>query len=154
STGCGCTAKQHALIQEDITTVVTQNFQNGVPQGSGTTTTNQTFTTIQGCTDGNWQETDTPQTVVEDQVCVRNATVTFRDGSQFTCSCTKSHSAIVRQTTTQQQTVITVDGVQTASGPTQVTKTLSFSNGSGFSSTFPSSSCFSGTITSSLSPNP
>jgi type IV pilus assembly protein PilY1 len=154
STGCGCGPKQHALIEQDITTVVTQNFQNGVPQGGGTTTTNQTFTTVQGCTDGTWQETDTPQTIVEDQVCVRNATVTFSDGSQYTCSCAKSRSAIVRQTTTQQQTVITVDGFQTTSGPTQVSRVLTFSAGSGFSSNFPGT-CFNGTTPPGVqNPNP
>lgn len=157
-TNCGCTAKQHAVIQQDLTSGTTTTFANGVQTGS-TATTNQQYTNVSGCVDGNWIETDTPQTVTEDKLCKRSggSNVVFSDGSTASCSaCSSNRFEIIRQTKTQTQTVITVDGVQTQSGPTGASATLSYSaNGTSFSgSPLSGGSCASSAPSISLSPNP
>src|SRR5262249_24383285 len=43
-TACGCSPKQHKVIQQDLTTGTTTTFANGVQTGT-TTTTNQQYTT-------------------------------------------------------------------------------------------------------------
>ena len=160
-TNCGCSPKQHRVIQQDLTTGTTVNFANGVQTGSSTTT-NQKYTDITACVEGNWTEADTPQTVTEDQACKRGGSsqVVFSDGSTASCtSCSGSKPwVIIRETKTQTQTVVTTDsgtgGGVTQNGPTGVTTVLSYStDGTTFTSAFPSS-CATSQPTISLSPNP
>jgi type IV pilus assembly protein PilY1 len=157
-TNCGCTPKQHAVIQQDLTSGTTTTFANGVQTGS-TTTTNQQYTNVSGCVDGNWQETDTPQTVMEDKVCKRSGSsnVVFSDGTSASCSaCSSNRYVIIRETKTQTQAVITVDGVQTQSGPTGLATVLTYStNGTTFTASPPSGgACANSAPTITLTPNP
>ncbi len=153
---CGCGPQQHAIKQEDIQTARTDVFNNGVLVSS-TTATNPLVTTPGGCQAANWTQSDTPQTVQQDKLCQRSggSSVTFSDGATQSCSsCSSNRYVIIRQTKTQTNTVINADGVQTQNSIGGITtQAYQYStNGTSFSTTFPT--CVSSAPTITLSPNP
>jgi len=156
---CGCQPNQHAIRQEDIQQLKTEVFNNGVLVSS-TTATNPLVTTPGGCQAANWTQTDTPQTVQQDKLCVDSggSSVTFSDGITKSCSpCSNGRYVIIRQTKTQTNTVITADAVQTQNSTTATgTPAYAYStDGTNFSGTQPSGgACSSSSIAITLSPNP
>jgi type IV pilus assembly protein PilY1 len=156
-TNCGCQPKEHKIIEQDVTNGTLTTFSNGVQTGSGPSS-NQSYTTIAACQTGNWNEVDTPQTVVQDKACKRGtggSVAVFADGSTVSCSaCGSSKGVLIRQTKTQTQTVITTDSVQTQNNAVAGTTTISYStDGIIFSTTFPGS-CPSNPPASILIANP
>ncbi|HYX65137.1 MAG TPA: PilC/PilY family type IV pilus protein, partial [Burkholderiales bacterium] len=160
TTACGCQPTEHAVIERDYSTYTHEEFSNGVLTSSQVLS-NEQFTNVTGCVTANWTRQDTPQTIVQDKLCrdvssgSPSSPVIFADGSTQSCSACSSTGkyVVIRQTRTTTNTVITADGVQTLNNTPSGSSTYMYStNGSTFSSSFPS--CSSSSITITLSPNP
>src|SRR5262249_39278590 len=100
-TSCGCQPKEHAVLQQDVTSGTQTTFIGGVQQGSPNPVTQPgVYTNVSGCVEGNWREDDTPTTQINDAVCNRNPPAAFQDTTTAACNsfCTnKNPWIIIRQ---------------------------------------------------------
>lgn len=143
STSCSsiCSAGQQIVMQEKSTFTQTVTTTEGVnPQTSNSTPT-RTYSSVGTCSDVTTTNTTTGTTVTEVKICTGTGSVTFADGSTASCVCSNSNRKVAIQETVTNTTLktVTTDGTLTSDTVTGGTRSLSYSTGSGFGSTNPTS---------------